>query len=82
MSDEELFEELRALCAKILSVEATVLTRDLDLREELEADSLDVAELAAATEDRFGVRLDLDTAKQARTLGDVMALVGTAGRAG
>ncbi|MEU7895586.1 acyl carrier protein [Nonomuraea sp. NPDC049152] len=75
MSDEEIFVELRAICARILSVDPAVIAPDLDLRDELEADSLDMAELAAATEDRFKIVVDLDTAKQARTLADVVTMV-------
>ncbi|GAA3566572.1 hypothetical protein GCM10022419_054050 [Nonomuraea rosea] len=75
MSDDEVFQELRVICAKILSVDPSDITQDVDLREELEADSLDMAELAAATEDRFALIVDLDTAKQARTLADVVTLV-------
>ncbi|MFC4013834.1 acyl carrier protein [Nonomuraea purpurea] len=75
MSDDEVFQELRSICAKILSVDPAVITRDADLREELEADSLDMAELAAATEDRFALVVDLETAKAARTLEDVVMLV-------
>ncbi|MEU6719127.1 phosphopantetheine-binding protein [Nonomuraea sp. NPDC046802] len=79
MSDDEVFQELRSICAKILSVDPAVITRDADLREELEADSLDMAELAAATEDRFALVVDLETAKAARTLQDVVMLVRAAG---
>ncbi|MFC4116950.1 acyl carrier protein [Nonomuraea zeae] len=75
MSDDEVFQELRVICAKILSVDPADITQDVDLRDELEADSLDMAELAAATEDRFALFVDLDTAKQARTLADVVTLV-------
>ncbi|MFI7134482.1 acyl carrier protein [Nonomuraea sp. NPDC050153] len=79
MSDEEVFQELRSICAKILTVDPALLSRDVDLREELEADSLDMAEIAAAMEDRFKLTVDLDTAQQARTLADVVALLQAAG---
>ncbi|MET7331606.1 phosphopantetheine-binding protein [Nonomuraea sp. NPDC005650] len=79
MSDEEVFQELRSICAKILTVDPARLSRDVDLREELEADSLDMAEIAAAMEDRFKLTVDLDTAQQARTLADVVALLQAAG---
>lgn len=75
MSDEEVFQELRTMCARILAVDPAVITREVDLRDRLEADSLDMAELAAATEDRFKLTVDLDTAKEARTLTDMVALV-------
>ncbi|MEV0612124.1 phosphopantetheine-binding protein [Nonomuraea sp. NPDC050404] len=75
MTEDEIFHELRTICARILSVDAELITPDTDLREELEADSLDMAELAAASEDRFRFAVDLDTAKQARTLADVATLV-------
>ncbi|MFB4278105.1 MULTISPECIES: acyl carrier protein [unclassified Nonomuraea] len=82
MTEEQIFHQLRAICAKILSVDPALITPETDLREELEADSLDMAELAAASEDRFKLVVDLDTAKQARTLADVTALVHAGAQAG
>lgn len=82
MDDDEIFQQLRAICAKILSVEPALITPDTDLREDLEADSLDLAELVAATEDHFKLVVGLDTAKQARTLADVTMLVRAGSQAG
>ncbi|GAA2628834.1 acyl carrier protein [Actinomadura fulvescens] len=75
MSDDEIFQELRSICARILSVDPATITRDIDLRQELEADSLDMAELAAAAEDRFGLVIRLDDTSRVRTPTDVISLV-------
>ncbi|MEV4090550.1 phosphopantetheine-binding protein [Nonomuraea fuscirosea] len=82
MTEDEIFHQLRAICARILSVDPARIAPDTDLREELDADSLDMAELAAASEDRFQLVVDLDTAKQARTLADVTSLVRAGAQAG
>ncbi|MEV4800193.1 acyl carrier protein [Nonomuraea sp. NPDC049421] len=82
MTEEEIFQQLRTICARILSVDPARISADTDLRQELDADSLDMAELAAASEDRFHIAVDLDTAKQARTLADMAGLVHAGARVG
>jgi acyl carrier protein len=43
--------------------------------EELDVDSLDVAELASIVEDRFGVSMTTGDMKKIRTVGDVLDLI-------
>ncbi|MEV0998919.1 phosphopantetheine-binding protein [Nonomuraea sp. NPDC050202] len=82
MTEDEIFHQLRGLCAEILAVDPALITPDTDLREELEADSLDMTELAVASGDRFNLLVDFDLAKHVRTLADVTTLVRAGGRAG
>jgi acyl carrier protein len=75
MTDDEIFQTLRPLCARVLSVEPADVTRGVDLRRELGADSLDLAELAMSVEDAFGLPMEEEAAARARTLEDVIGLI-------
>ncbi|MFG6195841.1 phosphopantetheine-binding protein [Nonomuraea sp. JJY05] len=54
MSDEEILAVVRDRCVSILKVHPSRVTLDARLREDLEADSLDLAELHVAMEDTWG----------------------------
>jgi acyl carrier protein len=43
--------------------------------EQLDVDSLDLAELAQIAEDKFGVKIDSGDAEQLKTVGDVVELI-------
>ncbi|MFI7632954.1 acyl carrier protein [Nonomuraea sp. NPDC049400] len=75
MSDEEIFEELRSLCVSLLDADPAALSPATDLRRDLEADSLDLAELVTAAEVRFGHPFDFDLALRMQTLADAVTLV-------
>ncbi|TDD11487.1 acyl carrier protein [Nonomuraea diastatica] len=63
---------VREHCVRILKVDPCRATGDALLREDLEADSLDLAELHVALEDRWGP-LPRETLADVRTVGDVIA---------
>ncbi|MEV4224929.1 phosphopantetheine-binding protein [Nonomuraea sp. NPDC049725] len=75
MTDEQIFEELRSICVLLLGADAVTLTLDTDLRRDLKADSLELAELAVSAEDRFGLILDFDAAMRLQTMADAVSLV-------
>jgi acyl carrier protein len=75
MTDDEIFQTLRPVCARVLSVEPADITHGADLRRELGADSLDLAELAMAVEDVFGLAVDEEAAGRSRTVADVVGLI-------
>ena len=55
-------------------VEESQITRDATF-EELDVDSLDLAELSQIIEDEFGVQLKGDDVAQIKTVGDAVDLV-------
>ncbi|MGW2154538.1 acyl carrier protein [Nonomuraea sp. NPDC001699] len=75
MTDETIFDELRHLCATILYADPASITLDTDLYSDLEADSLDLAEVFAAIERKFGQALDAPALAQVRTVADAVELV-------
>ncbi|MGW3352415.1 acyl carrier protein [Nonomuraea rubra] len=72
MSDEDIVTVVREHCARILKVDPGRVTEDALLREDLEADSLDLAELHVALEDTWGP-LPRETLADVRTVADVLA---------
>ncbi|MET7338390.1 phosphopantetheine-binding protein [Nonomuraea sp. NPDC005650] len=80
MSDEEILAAVRDRCVSILKVDPNQVTLDARLREDLEADSLDLAELHIAMEDTWGP-MPRETLAGVHTIADVLTrarlLVGT-----
>jgi len=55
MSRDEIFERVKQIIVESLGVEAEAVTMEARFREDLEADSLDLAELIMDFEDKFEV---------------------------
>lgn len=73
---EELIEpQIRAVVAQELGVEPEGLTRDVSLREDLAADSLDQVELALALEETLGVTLPEAMMDSLRSYGELVERV-------
>lgn len=66
---------LHALIARRLGVEATRVTAEARLIDDLGADELDLIELIVAVEETFAIEIPDDQAKAARTVGALGALV-------
>ncbi|THV30876.1 acyl carrier protein [Glycomyces paridis] len=58
VADADPVERARALVARVLETEPEAVGDDADFREELEADSLQLAEIAAVLEDELGLDTD------------------------
>jgi acyl carrier protein len=72
-SREEVFERVRDIIVENLGVEATEVALDTRFREDLEADSLDLAELIMDFEDKFGVGdISEDEALKIQTVGNAV----------
>ena len=75
MSDTDLLEIVRGVCVDVLGVEPDEVEPGSLFRDDLEADSLDFAELGMALEDRAGASIPDDELKGAKTVGDVVELL-------
>lgn len=62
-------DQLRTLISKELGLDEAEITRDATFREDLRADSLDSAEIAIVTEEKFGIAIDDDIADELETFG-------------
>ena len=74
---EDLIAQLDRLFVEQFELEADMLRPEARLREDLDLDSLDAADMLVLIEKRFGVRMNDEIARTFRTLGDVHAHVYT-----
>ncbi|MER6583822.1 acyl carrier protein [Nonomuraea sp. NPDC001023] len=74
MTDDQITDTLRGHCARVLGVSPAQIGPHTDLREELDADSLDFAELYAVVEDEWGTFAD-DRLQRVRTVADMAAVI-------
>ena len=65
------FKELQALAAEILGVDAERVQLDVSFQRDLAADSLDLVELIAAVEDKYGVVLPDEELEDMKNVGDL-----------
>lgn len=70
-----MIDKVKEVLAEELSVELDEITADSDLREDLDADSLDMVQLVMALEDEFGVEIDNSEIKDVRTVADIVSFI-------
>jgi acyl carrier protein len=76
ISRDEVYERVRDIIVENLGVEATEVTLDTRFREDLEADSLDLAELIMDFEDKFEVgEISEDDAMRIESVGDAVTYI-------
>jgi acyl carrier protein len=73
MSDT--MERFTALAVQVLSVDAAQVTREAKFAEDLDADSLDLAELVMALEDEFDITVEEEELADIATVGDAVDMV-------
>ena len=69
VSKELDFKELQKLAAEILGVDEKDVQLDKSFAKDLAADSLDLVELIAAVEDRYGVELSEERLETMKNIG-------------
>lgn len=77
LSDQEVFERFRQCAVEVLQVEPELITHDTRFVEDLEADSLDLLELALVVEEVFDVRVVETELRGIETVGEAYSLVCT-----
>src|SRR3546814_3339079 len=73
MSD--VFERVKPLAVQVLSVEADKVTPEASFADDLDADSLDLAELVMALEDEFDITVEEDELEGITTVQHALDLV-------
>lgn len=73
MTKEEIFDTVKNITVDELDVDADKVTMDAKIKDDLDADSLDVFEIMNELEDKFDIELDADEGIQ--TVGDVVDFV-------
>ena len=76
-SQEEVFTKIREIIAENLSIDDVEgIKLDQNFKDDLEADSLDLAEMIMDFEDKFGVGdISEDDALKIRTVGDAVDFI-------
>ncbi len=74
-NDTNLSEDIQAVIAEQLNVDAAQVTPEAKLVKDLGADSLDVVELIMALEERFGIEIPDEQAEKIVNVGDVMRYI-------
>ena len=72
---DDTMQMLTELIAEHLGVDASEITVETSFAEDLGADSLDVAEIAIAVEDRLGITLDDSELDRIRTVGQAVEML-------
>ena len=75
MTEQEIFEKVKAVIADKLQVEPEKVTLEARFIEDLGADSLDTVELIMGLEDEFGLEISDEEAEKIRTVKDVVEYI-------
>ena len=74
-SREEVFEQVREILVERLDVKEDDVNMGAHLRDDLEADSLDLVELIMDLEERFGVKISDEEAQSITTVGEAVDFI-------
>lgn len=69
---EKIFDQVAAIVAEHFDVDEAKITDDLDLQNDLDADSIDFVEFVLELEDTFGQEIDDSEAEKLHTIGQVV----------
>ena len=70
-----MFEKICELLADKFDADASTMTMDTKIKEDLNADSLDVVELMMDLEENFGITISDEEATQISTIGDIVKYI-------
>ena len=74
-SRDEVFEQVREILVERLDVKEDDVNMGAHLRDDLEADSLDLVELIMDLEERFGVKISDEEAQSITTVGEAVDFI-------
>ena len=70
-----MLEKIRELLADKFDADASTMSMDTKIKEDLNADSLDVVELMMDLEENFGITISDEEATQMSTIGDIVKYI-------
>ncbi len=74
---EQVTQKVNTIIGERLGVDVVSLVPEANLLDDLGADSLDVVELVMALEEEFGIEVPDEDVEGIRTIGDIVAYVGS-----
>jgi acyl carrier protein len=75
VTEPEILERIRAIFEENFAIEPERVTRQANLFEDLDIDSIDAVDLAIKLQEMTGRRIKPEEFKSVRTVGDVIAAV-------
>lgn len=84
-SREQVLERIGAHLSEELGIDQSKIREESSLKDDLEADSLDLVQLVVELEDRYGIRITEEQAEKIETVGQTIDFVlehAPAGQAG
>lgn len=70
-----MFEKICELLADKFDADASSMTMETSIKDDLNADSLDVVELMMDLEEQFGITISDDEAMKLSTIGDIVKYI-------
>lgn len=75
VSDDEIFEFIRAQAHEILDADPALITREVSLAQDFDADSIDVIEMASAAERTYDITIEDHEVYDLTCVGDFVTLI-------
>ncbi|WP_137626613.1 acyl carrier protein [Lactiplantibacillus pingfangensis] len=75
MTKEEIFNKIAAIIADRFEVDQSTVTNEMNLEQDLDADSIDFVEFVLELEDTFGSEISDEDAEKLNTVGEVVDYV-------
>jgi len=72
MTEQEIFDQISRLIQDHFQISADKITRDLNFKTDLDADSIDIVEFVLELEDTFGAEIPDEDAEKIITVGDAV----------
>ena len=73
--EEEIFEKVAEIINEQFDVDESEITPETNLFKDLDADSLDLADLLASVEDEFGIEANDDVIETIKTVEDIVSYI-------
>ncbi len=70
-----IFEKVREIICEQFDVDEETVTPETDIREDLDADSLDLVDLVMSFEDEFKIEVPDDAIESVKTVGDIVKFI-------
>lgn len=70
-----IFEKVREIICEQFDVDEDSVTLDTDIREDLDADSLDMVDLVMSFEDEFKIEVPDSAIETVKTVGDIVKFI-------
>ena len=71
MDKSKIAQEVKSIIAEVLSIEASLITDDVDLMTSFNADSMDLASIVMLIEDEFSISIPETAIANLRTFKDI-----------